>query len=129
MTEIDYWIQHADFSTDEFEPATLDEAIQAFEAHDWTAENELRATREAAGEEWCPPGIGYDQAGRILHICPEPGESALVHYHFSTDRSLFGLLRRRVQDSRTSEGVSVEKVPELIRRFYNGEHDWLLGAL
>ena len=71
----------------------------------------------------------YDQAGRIFHINPEPGESALVHYHFSTARSLFGLFRRKVPDLRTSVGVSVEKVPELIRRFYSGEHDWLLGAL
>lgn len=57
--KIPYWIQHADFSSQDYDPVDLAQAKQALLTHDWTAELRLGATLEEAEREWCPAGIGF----------------------------------------------------------------------
>ncbi len=74
--KVAYWIQRADFTSREFEPVSLAEALAALHEHDWQAELGYERSLEASGktaEERCAPGIGFvSGAGQALHICPKP---------------------------------------------------------
>ncbi len=127
MTEIPYWIQHADFSTDEFPPTNIASAIKAFGEHCWESELEMRMRREDVGEDFCDPGIGFVPGdGRILHICPMAKGRGYIHYHFPEDKRLLGLIPLHSQAVRSNMDIQVRDAHDFIRRFYDGDHDWLL---
>jgi len=89
MTEIPYWIQHADFSADEFPPTNIASAIKAFWEYCWISELETRMRREDAGADLCDPGIGFVPGeGRILHIFPIAEGRGFIRYHFPEDKRL-----------------------------------------
>jgi len=130
MKKIPYWIQRANFSTTEHDAVEVADAISAFEIHDWRRELDFYSDLVGAGTECCPPGIGFvDQSGEILHICPSEDGRAMVHYHFTMPRKLFGLIpitRSRIE---TKLGVHRSDVLDLIRFFFEGHRDWLLQKL
>ena len=80
MTRLPYWIQRADLSATDHEPVDAATAIHIVQSHDWRAELQLEQERRASALDSCPPGIGFVNRGRILHICPGSDGTALVHY-------------------------------------------------
>jgi hypothetical protein len=95
--KVPYWIQQADLSATDYDPVDVEAALQIVRSHDWSGELTLQKEREAAGQETCPPGIGFVCGGRILHICPASDGTALVHYDAELPR------------------VELRVVPQLIR--------------
>lgn len=124
---ITYWIQRADFTSDEFDAVDETEARRALTGHGWAAELDLMDTREARDEETCPPGIGFiADDGRILHICPERDGRAMYHYHFKAPWRLLWLIPMSGEGLRTRMDMPFSETPELITRFFANDHDWLI---
>jgi hypothetical protein len=105
-----YWKQRADFSSTEFPPATLREAVAALHTHDWGKELELMREREAAEQEFCMPGMGLTLGkGCFLHICPNVNGTATCFYA-GEGNSQRGSLHR--------DDVSRKEQARLIKLFY-----------
>lgn len=87
--KLPYWIQRADYSATDFDPVSLPAAQALLRAHDWKAERSYQNSLEDAGEDSCPPGIGFvGDNDRVLHICPEEDGSAYCFYLTTgTDRA------------------------------------------
>ena len=117
---VSYWIQRADFSTSQHGQVNEQDALPAYQRHDWIAE--VAQVRRLADSEadHCSPGIGFvTGTGDLLHVCPD-GETAVVHYHFEERRKLFGLVPSRKLHVVTAEAVPPGTVLDLIRLFASG---------
>ena len=57
-TGISYWIQRADYSSDEFDAVQVEEAILAYQQHDWNAELAVWGKMTDKGEDCCLPRGG-----------------------------------------------------------------------
>lgn len=127
MTALEYWIQRADFSTTDFPPVDVAGALRALDVHPWPNEWQLQAQLENAGEEYCPPGIGFvDPDGPFLHVCPSAGGRYLVHFHAET---AFSFLRPSATTVHTGEDLRRADVVVLIQHFFHGQHAQVLQAL
>jgi len=116
------WIQHADFSEDEFDLG-LDSTWGKFNDVDWPAELALEEELVKRGDESCPPGLGIVGAeGRILHICPNPA-GALVHFHYP--HKALGFVK--TQKSMTLEDVRPAQIEHFIHAFFDQEWDVIMG--
>jgi hypothetical protein len=123
-----YWIQRADFSTEEKEASGVTELQRAFRSRSWSGELELEKSRHAAGEESCPPAFGIVPGdGRILRLCPSPTE-LLVHYHYPETKRVLGLFKTRTEQTVTSE-VPLPRADELIRLFVARDHEGLIREM
>jgi len=112
------WIQHADFSEEEFE-LNLESTLRMLEDMDWPSELALEESLSKRGGESCPPGLGIvHPAERILHICPNPS-GGLVHFHYP--HKVMGFLSR--QKSITLEGVRPDLIKRFIHAFFDQEWD------
>jgi hypothetical protein len=130
MTLLPYWIQKADFSASDEAPVSATDAVRAFNEHDWLEELRLEEERERSGAECCPPGIGFVRGnGQVLHICPDPDGTALVHYHFAAPQKLFGFIPRTVITTVTSRAVPRSSIADLIMLFFDSQHDLLVARL
>jgi hypothetical protein len=69
--KIGYWIQHADFTSTDYEPVDSISAELALRKHDWaTARAFMRALRRSEGwnsGEFCLPGIGF--VAELIAFC------------------------------------------------------------
>ena len=127
MRMIPYWIQRADFVATEHGGVDCVRAFEIFKTHNWQEEQRLLKEREAAGQETCPPGVGFTAApGHILHICPGENGSALVHYHFLEPRRRLGFIRSTAPTVRSNPAVPFSDIAEFLRRFYDDDHVWLV---
>ncbi|SOE52051.1 hypothetical protein [Orrella dioscoreae] len=136
MQAFTYWIQHADFTTTDGQPVTVEAAIQAFSSHDWALELSTAKGLHAAGSgEVCPPGIGFhpveEGSDLLLHIKPVSWDKADVDYQFPEQRKrLFGLVSPMlVIASMTATGFPIERAAEAIRLFMAARHPELLVLL
>jgi len=110
------WIQHSDFSEEEFD-LDLASTLRMFEDIDWLDELAMEQKRAESGDENCPPGFGIaQQKERILHVCPNPS-GALVHFHYP--KKVMGLFNK--QQSLTMENVPREQVKSFIKAFFAQE--------
>lgn len=115
------WIQSADFDAREFD-LNENAAKRLFVEHDWVSEVRKQNAREEAGNEACPPGIGFVRDdGRILHLCPD-GRNSMVYFH--RPKKILGLFwaPNRVL---TGTEISNGRASELIGYFYRKEDDHL----
>jgi hypothetical protein len=112
MTRLPYWMQRADFSSTDHDPVDAATAIHIVHSHDWPRELQLEGERKASGLDGCPPGIGFMNGDRILHICPAANGTAMVHYHGGVDVV-------------TNPRLPLVDVPEYVQRFYADDHGWL----
>lgn len=125
---IPYWIQHADFSCDEFDPVDHIQGPKIIQSVDWKKELAIQEDRKASGKETCDPGVGFVATdGRILHICPKQNELYYFFYDFKQTRKLFGLFPSHYKSSRMSIDVSLKGLQEVIYRFFHSDHDWLVS--
>jgi hypothetical protein len=100
----------------------------AFRSYPWTREIKSEATRQAAGEESCPPGLGISpEEGHLLHLCPTAAH-LVVHYHYNERRRILGLFPN--VPARTVETeLPLSAADELIARFVAEDHDGLMRVL
>lgn len=126
-TGISYWIQHADYSSDEFDAVQVEEAILAYQQHDWNAELAVWRKMTDEGEDCCPPGIGYvADDDRMLHLLPEDEKQGSFHYMFKVNAKLLFLIPYRRDKTHFAEHVARERFPSLIRSFFQNRHAELL---
>lgn len=129
MRTISCWIQRAEFTATEHPPLDSIRALELMRTHDWLSEWRLLREREAGGLETCPPGIGFTAGpGRILHICPGEDGRALVHYHFSERQRWLGLIPHDAAVVRTKHAVESSQLAEVVRRFFDDDHAWLVNG-
>jgi hypothetical protein len=114
--KLPYWRQRADFTAADFPAATFNDALAALRGHDWAAELDLMDELEAAGHEFCLPGIGFVlETGCVLHICPNRDGTATSFY-------LYG------GESLHREGVSPEEQKRLLKLLYKQDRVELAKA-
>jgi hypothetical protein len=129
MRTISYWIQRADFTATEEVAIDHVGAVELLSSHIWRSEWRLLSERETAGLETCPPGVGFtDARGGILHVCRADEGHAVVHYHFTEPRRWLGLISTNAAVVRTNSVVESSQLPEFVRRFYEGDHAWLMNG-
>jgi hypothetical protein len=123
-----YWIQRADFTSEEYEAVNVAEIQRAFRSRSWSGEVEFENRRREAGEESCPPGLGIVAGdGRILHLCPS-GSDMVVHYHFPETKKLLGFLNSSRERTITAD-KELARAEELINLFVAADHKKLVKAL
>jgi hypothetical protein len=93
---MDVWLQRHDFTTDDLSDRSRDECLALLASHDWASELARYEAALADNRARCPPGMGFVDAGRTLHIMPVHGGRS--HYHYSSDHpvrlfALFGANR------------------------------------
>jgi hypothetical protein len=121
---VKYWIQHADFKTEDLGEISRDEAIRTFQNHDWTAENARFIEIEKSEKENCPPGIGFKADGvGILHICPNQNEKALCFFHKRTRIKILGFLPWQMNRNYELSDVPISSIPDFIAAFYGDNID------
>ena len=115
--EMKVWIQHADFSEQEFD-LDLASTLRKLEDVDWQAELAMEKKLAQSGDANCPPGLGIvHPSDRILHICPNPS-GALVHFYYP--QKVMGLFNR--QKSLTLQHVRPDQIRTFIHGFF--DQDW-----
>lgn len=129
-----FWIQRHDYSISrEEKKASLRDAVEAFENHNW--DRELAAFVEGDTEWNCPPGIGYHNGydrnvpgTMLLHICPKDADTVFFSFHhtLSVDRKMFGLLKDVKEEVKHVAEFPRDRMPELIRWLFTGRTDWIL---
>ena len=123
---ITYWIQHADFESEEFGLIGRADAQEVFRKHNWKAELERRRELEEDGKETCDPGIGFvSNDKRILHLCPQASGRVLCHYHFDTTWRLFWLIPWPGQKQEFWFEDSRDDAVEVVSRFFANDHKWM----
>ena len=125
---ISFWIQHADFESEEAEARSGAVVAEALLAHDWDAEVARIDALKAEGAEWCPPGLGLNSTERgILHVYFEGGtETADVMVVPPRRRSLLGLFAGR------SKPQYARAVPRAawrtwVERYVAKDAEWLVA--
>jgi hypothetical protein len=125
---ISYWIQHADFASEDHDPVDVSEAIRVVENHDWISELQKRSQLEESGEEWCDPGIGFvADEGLILHLCPVSADRWYFYYHYAAKQKLLGFIPWSTHLSRRKTDVPSVSIRDAITHFFGSDHDWLLS--
>ena len=118
------WIQSHDFSSEEMDGATAEQAKTALATFDWLSEIEKQ---NQSGDENCDPGLGLiSNDGSILHICPRDKESCSIHYHYPTSKKVLGFIPVTSQESHYIEKYSMAKATELIDHHFDGKQTEIL---
>ena len=129
---VDYWIQRHDYETaEEGGSVSSRQAVELFQGFDWPVE--FAAYDEANDARNCPPGIGLDDGyaegrpdGRLLHICPNDGDTVFFNFHYSRERKLWGLFPSLSKEIHYVNSLPVARVPELIEWFFEGMNEMIL---
>jgi hypothetical protein len=120
--KVAYWIQRADFTSREFEPVSLAEALAVLHGHDWQAELGYERSLEASGkaaEERCAPGIGFvADAGHVLHICPKPDGMAECYFIGPSSSDVSGVSQQ--------PNVNRHEQDRLLESFFRGDYAQLV---
>ena len=129
MRQLAYWVQRGDLSAVDYEAVDAARAINIYSTHDWDEELRFFSQIEKSGADSCPPGIGFvDPDGPILHVCPGAHDDALVHYTTNQSHTLLGFIPTGERMTYTRHGVTHTQVVELIRSFFDGQHDLLVRS-
>lgn len=117
------WIQKADYTTDECDDVTLDEALRMFTELDWSAEL-ANVDADSDGKRDCPPGIGISNSmdltkpgSRLIHICPNDEATCFINHHVTSPRRLL-LVLPPWQVVRDHRDFPMADIPNLIRLFF-----------
>ena len=123
---ITYWIQHADFESEEFGLIGRTDAQAVFRKHNWKAELKRRRELDDERQETCDPGIGFvSNDKRILHLCPQYSGRVLCHYHFDSTWRLLWLIPLRGQKQDYWFEPTLDDAVEVVSRFFANDHKWL----
>ncbi len=124
------WIQRSDFSSEDSVVASADEAVARLLAFDWKAEVQREEQALADGEDCCPAGMGLvAEYGDILHIIPQAEGSAMIHYHYSSPRSVLGILKWQQAHNLTVHGFPTSGLLALMRLHFEGGRQSEMAAM
>ena len=126
---VKFWIQKADFSSQDPEQIDLQEALRKFKAHTWEEELELRNKLESEGKEFCPPGIGFISDGHILHILPATKEYSDYLFHYPEVKKLLGIIPSKKQATIQKENVPFEDCCLAIEKFYKQDFSFFTSGI
>ncbi len=119
-----YWIQRHDYSSEEFDAASAQIVVDAFEAFDWSSEVKLAEAGE--DDRDCPPGLGlHDGFGdhndaTLVHICPQADGTLTVNAHWPVPGKILGLFNVTKREVHFSEGIARDQVFRLIEPMFVG---------
>lgn len=123
---ITYWLQHADFESEEHGLIGRRDAQRAFREHGWPKELAYKDARERERRECCDPGIGFvSNDKRILHICPQASGRIMCHYHYDSTRWRLWMIPFRDQAQEFWFEDGKDDAEEVIARFFANDHKWL----
>ena len=126
------WIQKADYTADERDDVTLDEALRMFAECAWPAEL-ANVDIDSGGKRDCTPGIGISNsmdlrkpASRLIHICPNDESTCFINHHVTSPRRTLWILPAW-QVERNHKDFLMADVPDLIRLFFDNKEQELLN--
>lgn len=121
--KVGYWIQDADYQARDFDPVDVDGALAAWRGHDWTAAFAEFQRMEAAGQDCCPPGIGFTRpmkpVSEFLQICPAKSGWTIFYQH----------PERNSDASLKADGVQKGTVETALHAFFAGDRAGIEAAL
>lgn len=124
---MEVWIQRHDHHVDNHSELGRDQCLVLLDSFDW--ESELTQYEEALerNEDRCPPGMGFVDGDRTLHVMPIHDDKS--HYHYSCNHPV-----RLLATFGASRQFNVWAVPNrhrhrLIGLHYAGKQDELVRAL
>lgn len=124
---MEVWIQKHDYETDVIEETASEHCLALLGSFDWTGELEKYEEALEAKRDRCPPGMGFVDGDRVLHVMPiHEGRS---HYHYSCDHpsrlfALFGACRKL-----DAWAINDEHRATLLQMHYDGKQEELLERL
>ncbi|MEM6883396.1 MAG: hypothetical protein AAF571_00085 [Verrucomicrobiota bacterium] len=124
------WLQHSDFSTDDYQDATLESALEKFAAFDWPGELSQMEQAENQQEECCEPGIGLVRGDtHILHLCPHSAEKGSVFYHYKKPAKVLGLIPYLSSEDLYAIDFPLPKTRELFEAHFLNDHARTMALL
>lgn len=124
---MEVWLQKHNYESEVIEDSTSDHCLTLLDSYDWAKELEQYEQAMDSKQDRCPPGMGFVDRDRVLHVMPiHDGQS---HYHYSCDHpsrlfALFGACRKL-----DAWAIPNEHRAALIRLHYDGHQDELLEQL
>ena len=123
---ITYWIQHADFESEDLGLIGRSDAQAVFTAHNWKAEHKRQQSLVDKGRENCDPGMGFvSDDKRILHLCPQRSGRVLCHYHFDSTWRFLWLVPWRGQKQEYWFEATLDDAADVVSRFFANDHKWM----
>ena len=120
------WLQRHDFTTEDLSE-DKEKCLVVLEGFNW--EDELQKYEQALDEkrDRCPPGMGFVDGDRVLHIMPVRDGKSHVHYTCDHTARLFALFgaTRKLQ----AWEVPNKRLHILVDLHYAGAQDDLIEAL
>ncbi len=123
---ITYWIQHADFESEDLGLIGRSDAQVVFRKHNWKSELKRQQALVDKGKENCDPGMGFvSNDKRILHLCPTPSGRVMCHYHFDSTWRFLWLVPLRGQKQEYWFEPRLDEAVDVVSRFFANDHKWL----
>ena len=117
------WLQHTDFTSDEYREATLETAMKQFAAFDWPTELKRLAEAQQLQQEYCDPGIGLVRGDQhILHVCPHSAETGSVFYHYQQPAKVLGLIPYLSSEHLHADGFPLRRIGDLFEAHFSNDH-------
>jgi hypothetical protein len=100
----------------------LPKALDAFRSFDWDGDLMAQAAKMEAGEDFCPFGLGFDDAeGNILHVYAVAQDSFEIIHHRRIRRKLLGFIPLRYTAMERKEDLSPDDAMRSIERFFQND--------
>lgn len=124
---MEVWIQRHDYSTDSLPESDQESSLAALERFDWESEFLGYEAALDAQADRCPPGMGFVDGDRLLHIMPiREGRS---HYHYACDHPVRLFAIFGANKSLNAWAIPDRYRPELVGLHYDGRQADLVSRL
>jgi hypothetical protein len=124
---MEVWLQKHDHTTESLSDRSREDCLALLDSFDWDSE---LANYEAAlekGADRCPPGMGFVDGGRTLHVMPI--HDGVSHYLYSCDHPVRLLAFFGAGKSLNAWAVPDAHRHELLALHYAGKQDELVRTL
>ena len=124
------WLQRHDFSSDDLTDPSIEFSLLTFKTFDWQSEITLAEKALDAGVDCCSAGLGLvHEDGRILHIVQQASGDANVHYSYTEQKKILGMIQVSRHTNKTVEAYSLMHTEEIFKAHYSGAHKDVLRLL
>ena len=110
---MEVWIQKHDYASINLDCKNTKEIIAEFLNFSW--EDELSSFAEDNELKNCPPGMGINANGNLLHLCPNDKENLFLNYHHSSTVKVLGLFPKEKKEIHSASNFPVSQAQELIK--------------
>ena len=119
-----YWIQKTDYSAEEFQVSSKEQAINDFLKYDW--QTELKKYNESDDSLNCSTGFGLHDGLKdgtnfttLLHICPIDKNQVFFNLHYQVENKFLGIFKYKSNEIFYKNEVSYNDVIKIIGLFYD----------